>query len=80
MLDRAQFSIEDGERVGLIGRNGTGKSSLLKVIARDAPLDDGELAVRDGLRIGARRAGAILAARGYGARKPARGAAASTSP
>ena len=51
LLDRAQFSIEDGERVGLIGRNGTGKSSLLKVIARAAPLDDGELAVRDGLRI-----------------------------
>ena len=51
LLDRAQFAIDDSERVGLIGRNGTGKSSLLKVIAGAAPLDDGELAVRDGLRV-----------------------------
>ncbi len=50
LLDRAQLSIQDGERIGLIGRNGTGKSSLLKVIARQAPLDDGELATQDGLR------------------------------
>jgi ATP-binding cassette subfamily F protein uup len=50
LLDRAQLSMDDGERVGLIGRNGTGKSSLLKLIARQAALDDGEIAVRDGLR------------------------------
>jgi ATP-binding cassette subfamily F protein uup len=51
LLDRAQFSIDAGERVGLIGRNGTGKSSLLKVIARAASLDDGELSIQDGVRI-----------------------------
>jgi ATP-binding cassette subfamily F protein uup len=51
LLDRAQFAIEAGERVGLIGRNGTGKSSLLKVIAGSAALDEGELAIQDGLRI-----------------------------
>jgi ATP-binding cassette subfamily F protein uup len=33
LLDHADFSLETGERVGLIGRNGTGKSSLLKVRA-----------------------------------------------
>ena len=40
LLDRASFVIEERERVGLIGRNGTGKSSLLKVITGLAPLDD----------------------------------------
>lgn len=51
LLDRAQLSIERDERVGLIGRNGTGKSSLLKVLARRLALDDGELAMTDGLKI-----------------------------
>jgi ATP-binding cassette subfamily F protein uup len=51
LLDRAGFALEAGERVGLIGRNGTGKSSLLSVIAGAVALDDGELTKRDGLRI-----------------------------
>src|SRR5678815_4485789 len=51
LLDRASFSLESGERLGLIGRNGTGKSSLLAVIAGNTALDDGELRRRDGLSI-----------------------------
>jgi ATP-binding cassette subfamily F protein uup len=51
LLDRAAFSMESGERIGLIGRNGTGKSSLLGVIAGRTALDDGELRRRDGLSI-----------------------------
>jgi ATP-binding cassette subfamily F protein uup len=51
LLDRAQLSLERGERIGLIGRNGTGKSSLLKAIAGRIALDDGELAVATGLNI-----------------------------
>jgi ABC transport system ATP-binding/permease protein len=51
LLDRAQLAVHEGERIGLIGRNGTGKSSLLKVIIGAAPLDDGELAISSGLRI-----------------------------
>ncbi len=51
LLDHAEFSLETGERVGLIGRNGTGKSSLLKVIAGLAKLDDGLLVLQQGLRI-----------------------------
>jgi ABC transport system ATP-binding/permease protein len=51
LLDRAAFSMESGERIGLIGRNGTGKSSLLSVIAGTASLDDGELRRSESLRI-----------------------------
>ena len=51
LLDRAAFSMESGERIGLIGRNGTGKSSLLSVIAGTGTLDDGELRKTDGLRV-----------------------------
>jgi len=51
LLDRAALSVEPGERIGLIGRNGTGKSSLLNVIAGRLALDDGELQRPDGLRV-----------------------------
>ena len=51
LLDGAQLSVRAGERVGLIGRNGTGKSSLLRVIASQAHLDDGEVQRRDSMRI-----------------------------
>ncbi|MEI6458231.1 MAG: ATP-binding cassette domain-containing protein [Pseudomonadota bacterium] len=51
LLDRASVSIMDGERIGLIGRNGTGKSSLLGVLAGRTPLEDGVLKLRSGLRI-----------------------------
>ncbi len=51
LLDHAELSLEAGERVGLIGRNGTGKSSLLKVIAGQGKLDDGQLVQQQGLRI-----------------------------
>jgi ATP-binding cassette subfamily F protein uup len=51
LLDRAAFSMEAGERIGLIGRNGTGKSSLLSVVAGKVDLDDGEVRVKDGTRV-----------------------------
>ena len=51
LLDRASFSLLGGERIGLIGRNGTGKSSLLAVIEGRRQLDDGEMHRRDGLRV-----------------------------
>ena len=51
LLDRAALAIADGDRVGLIGRNGTGKSSLLAVLAGTLPLDDGEVQRKPGLRV-----------------------------
>jgi ABC transport system ATP-binding/permease protein len=51
LLDRASFALEERERIGLIGRNGTGKSSLLGILAGSIALDDGELRKKDGLRI-----------------------------
>jgi ATP-binding cassette subfamily F protein uup len=51
LLDRASLSLEPGERIGLIGRNGTGKSSLLSVIAGAQALDDGELKRQAGVKV-----------------------------
>jgi len=51
LLDRAALAIDDGDRIGLIGRNGTGKSSLLGVLADSIALDDGEVQRKPGLRI-----------------------------
>ena len=50
LLDHTDFALEEGERVGLIGRNGTGKSSLLKIIAGLQQADDGIVARQQGLR------------------------------
>ncbi|MGB3880409.1 MAG: ATP-binding cassette domain-containing protein [Diaphorobacter nitroreducens] len=51
LLDHATFALESDERVGLIGRNGAGKSSLLKILGGLAHADDGTLSVQQGLRI-----------------------------
>jgi len=51
LLDDAALSLEAGERLGLIGRNGAGKSSLLRVIAGLEKLDDGLLQLTQNLRI-----------------------------
>jgi ATP-binding cassette subfamily F protein uup len=51
LLDHADFSLEAGERVGLIGRNGTGKSSLLKIISGRSKLDDGLLVMQQNVKI-----------------------------
>ena len=49
LLDRANLTVQPNERIGLIGRNGTGKSSLLKIISGELKLDSGVLGGDDGL-------------------------------
>ncbi|WP_251877954.1 ATP-binding cassette domain-containing protein [Achromobacter sp. Marseille-Q4954] len=51
LLDHADFAIQAGERIGLIGRNGAGKSSLLRLLDGRTQPDDGDIARSSGLRV-----------------------------
>ncbi len=51
LLDDVTMHIEEGQRVCLLGRNGAGKSTFLKVMHGDIPLDDGTVARQQGLRV-----------------------------
>lgn len=51
LLDGVDLTIERGQRLCLIGRNGTGKSSLLKVIAGEVDLDKGDVVHQTGIRV-----------------------------
>lgn len=51
LLSKADFALEEGERVCLVGRNGTGKSTLLKLFDRQLELDSGRLVMKEGLKI-----------------------------
>ena len=51
LLDHADFALESAQRIGLIGRNGTGKSSFLKILAGMEHADDGTLQVQQGVHI-----------------------------
>ncbi len=51
LLDHAELALLAGEHIGLIGRNGAGKSSLLRVLDGRTQLDDGEIRRQKGLRV-----------------------------
>ncbi len=51
LLDHTDFALESSERVGLIGRNGAGKSSMLRILGGFEKPDDGTLQLQQGLRI-----------------------------
>ena len=51
LLDHTFLQLDPGERIGLIGRNGGGKSSLLRVLASEIKLDDGILWLAPNLRL-----------------------------
>lgn len=52
ILDKASLSVHDGDRIGLVGRNGAGKSTFLKIISGLMPPDSGEVAKKKDLVIG----------------------------
>jgi ABC transport system ATP-binding/permease protein len=52
LLESVTLAVSPGEKVGLVGRNGSGKTSLLKILAGDVAPDSGELSRRRGLRVG----------------------------
>ncbi len=51
LLDNVSFGIDKNERIALIGRNGAGKSSLLRVLSQENKADSGEIVFSDGVRI-----------------------------
>ena len=51
LLDKTSFQPDSGEKIGLIGRNGAGKSSFLKILAGVQKLDDGQIIVQNNLKI-----------------------------
>ncbi len=52
ILDGVTFTVETGERVGLLGRNGAGKSTLFKILTGELEPDEGEVSVARGRRLG----------------------------
>lgn len=51
LLDKAEFSLEDKERVALVGRNGTGKSTLFRILTGAVKPEDGQVVKKEGLSI-----------------------------
>ena len=51
LLDKTSFQLDRGEKIGLIGRNGAGKSSFLKILAGVQKLDDGQIIIQNNLKI-----------------------------
>lgn len=52
LFEQATLAIDTGQKVGLVGRNGTGKSTLFRLIKGEVSPDDGEISLRKGMRMG----------------------------
>ena len=52
LLDGVTLAVGPGEKVGLVGRNGCGKTSLLKILTGSQPADSGDISLRRGIRVG----------------------------
>ncbi|MFC3195519.1 ATP-binding cassette domain-containing protein [Marinicella sediminis] len=51
ILDSVDLSVARGQKLALIGRNGEGKSTLLKILAGEVPVDDGQIIKQDGIKV-----------------------------
>src|SRR6476620_5035679 len=51
LFSRASLTIDEGERIGVVGRNGAGKSTFAKILAGVEPADGGSVALRRGARV-----------------------------
>ena len=52
LFEDVSFVVEERQHIGLIARNGKGKSTLLKILAGEEPLDSGRITLRNGIRVG----------------------------
>ena len=52
IIKDATFTVDDGSKVAIVGNNGTGKSTLLKIIIGDLPADDGEITLKKAATMG----------------------------
>ena len=52
ILENVSFTVNEGERIGLIGGNGEGKTTLLKLLTRDLLPDEGKILTKSNLKIG----------------------------
>ncbi|MDE2387095.1 MAG: ABC-F family ATP-binding cassette domain-containing protein [Actinomycetales bacterium] len=60
VFDGITIGVNEGDRIGIVGRNGDGKSTMLKLLDRRIQPDDGRVTVRNGLRIGLLDQGDVL--------------------
>lgn len=52
LFDSVTFGINEGDKIGLIAKNGTGKSTLLRILSGEEAPDSGSVTFRNGLRVG----------------------------
>ncbi|MFM6963885.1 MAG: ATP-binding cassette domain-containing protein, partial [Micrococcales bacterium] len=52
VFDSITVGLNDGDRIGIVGRNGDGKSTMLKIVAKRMQPDEGKVTYRSGLQVG----------------------------
>lgn len=65
IFDDASFGVQQGDKIGIVGINGTGKSTLLKVVAGEEVPDEGQVVRQNGLKIAFVPAESDISRRGW---------------